>query len=1448
MSENGDELREDQDVLAFVKELAKYYLDFLETDFHRGKKPKRKIRYRDDNLRVGSNLDRYPRFESRVRTLIKNAFSGNHLDVKRGAYVATIPENSLRGLRKTLINVSKSRLAEAKRLSLGRCKKILEDKSIVDKSIRCLEAVSATLEEELVAPFLEGCQEILSGLGGWGIDEQDSLRSELTAALVENTKLPIERIEDSAESEDLVAVLDAIGASLSEGTVGGTIESFFDQFEVSDLFDELLELERNRSILDKKEIYLYFYDISYEGTKFPIFYIPATVDRDGETAEISFGGQVFINKRAIEFASDEYKKHTGRRGSIAGLASRIIYLAEGRDTFVETTRAILESTAEFFGLESVFVVDDETVSRSVGNSPVRLSNSCYFSLFDKSDEAIVNDYEEILGLEEDHALVGSFAGMVQSFVNEDPVSYIETVEDEWDSLSVPEKLVARSPIPLNSEQLKIMKAIEREGCNYIVVEGPPGTGKSHTITAVVFNAVLRNQSVLVLSDKKEALDVVEEKITDTMNRVRFSDTGEFQNPILRLGKAGNTYSKILSKGQMSDIRNHHRAVKREIARSGGLETVIGEKIGAVRERIQAEIQEMSLIRLGDIEELFRLEEALPELWQGVAEATEGALVVRGNPDLVSLYYGLARIVDSARETRKAFPVSVSMLEVFKDVRQTGLERLCGLLDEYDQITSPRFGHFRKSRQIHQWDLDFAELLPEVDIAVPHQRIDELIGMLSLLESISETDDEKEILEQFSQVEQAVLFRKLLIDSHGSLTYLDDSVRSIKKYLEMKDQIERIFSNAPPSGYYPLELDTIEDLVTTEVTSILDGKVINFYDSHKNDAMTLREIIRKKNKFPREQFDQLKEAFPCILAGIRDYAEFIPLVPDLFDLLVIDEASQVSIAQALPAILRAKKVLVFGDKKQFSNVKSYHASNEVNRERVNRLEDAFRRHISVRQAQLERFLKFDIRTSVLEFFEFISNFDIQLLKHFRGYKELVSFSNKNFYQNRLQVMKIRGKSIDEVLNFSIVDHDGKTETIPNTNVLEAEFIIAELEKLSHEEDGITVGIITPHTNQQKLLLEMISRHPNSEKFFKDMRLKIMTFDTCQGDEKDIIFYSMVATREDDKLRHVFVRDLREIDLETEKKIMAQRLNVGFSRSKESMHFVLSKPASEFAGAVGDAIRHYAQTKEDALREKNITDVDPRSPMEQQVLNWFYQTAFWKENQGAVEIEPQFEIGRYLKQLDPSYNYPEYKVDFLLRYVDKTLHEHKVIIEYDGFMEHFGGNAAVNASNYSEYLTADDIYRQKILEGYGYRFLRLNKFVLGDNVIVSLDQLLEEAIRDDGGQRDKVGTNPVLEDVEKVVKGLQDGDMKECPKCGQVRTLDHFRDSTLITGYGRICNVCKQKPRSVRSSVASKRPARSSNRATSSRVCPICGARMVRRTGPYGSFYGCSRYPRCRATSK
>ncbi len=520
---------------------------------------------------------------------------------------------------------------------------------------------------------------------------------------------------------------------------------------------------------------------------------------------------------------------------------------------------------------------------------------------------------------------------------------------------------------------------------------------------------------------------------------------------------------------------------------------------------------------------------------------------------------------------------------------------------------------------------------------------------------------------------------------------------------------------------------IEELATTQMTYKIDERVVNFYENHKNDAKSLSGVISKKQRFDKAVFDKLKNAFPCILAGIRDFAEYIPLESDLFDIVIIDEASQVSISQAFPALLRGKKIIVLGDKKQFSNVKSAQARSDTNREYLNRLRDVFLETISTESTKIERLGKFNVKTSILEFFDRISNYNIMLKKHFRGYREIISYSSQYFYDDSLQAIKIRAKPIDQVIQFCPVEHDHRIEVIENTNQLEIQAVIAEVERIAKEEVGSSIGIITPHTNQQKLFVDAFAKHPEGEFFYKNQKLKIMTFDTCQGEERDIILYSMVANPASDKLWAIFIKDRKSVDLEEGGQIKLQRLNVGFSRAKERMHFFLSKPIADFSGSIGEALQHYYRTREEAKKLPDASSTDARSPMEKKVLNWLQDTAFFKSNRAAIELHTQFPLGEYLKQLDKRYTHPAYVVDFLLMYTEPTGKQHKIAIEYDGFEFHFQDHSRVNNLTYDQYYTEQHVYREKVLESYGYNFLRINRFNLGKDPVETLHNRLEDILK-------------------------------------------------------------------------------------------------------------------------
>ena len=1236
------------------------------------------------------------------------------------------------------------------------------------------------------------------------------MEEELTNVLVTLLESKISELLKLLIAKQKVALLKELKSVFDIDDIKNDIVAFFENFEVTDLFTEIYELDRNKNILDKQEFYFYFCDISFNRIKYPIFYIPFSLEKTNYGLQIDFDSQVYINKKALGYVVQEYNKKKGKKGNLKTITDRIIYLAEHKDDFAVVLSDIINEITNLFELDSNIniSISGPQVAKSL---LVRMSNSCYVSLFDKSDEALVNDYEEILQLlsNDDDVLAQAFDKLIDDFIHKNPKPFNPEVENEWDDTATSDKLVFASPIPLNSEQRQILFATNKKDSKYITVEGPPGTGKSHTITAIAFEAILKNQCVLILSDKKEALDVVEVKIAEAMNKVRMDK--KFQNPILRLGKTGNTYNQILSKSSLENIKTFYRAVKKDYQ---SLEQNIEKSVKSLKEDLEAEILACNEIYVEEVSELFGLEyhyeqngchgdvEEILKQPDSAIELEEfkrifldikSKCVNDQNSEIAKLseLFGipvdsfenpskllnftklLIAISEDATEITNVFEEKSELLKNFHTLSDGDLEKLEAVTKAYETLRNPVFGYFLKGGKLEKINKEFKDTFSYSKFDYSYKSLAQLNNVLEILSfasklkqnllSPSDIDfDYLNIIHRFIQddtmgslsAEMAQLaedieylianFNKYpntlnkigliqtSLASFGNNQFTEMSDRDfdmIIRYINLKQKITKDFNNIPLLNYADQSRD-IENLTTLKMTYLLDGRVIDFYEQNRNDANTIRNVIRQKRKFNRDDFLRLKEAFPCILAGVRDYAEYIPLEPELFDLVVIDEASQVSIAQAFPALLRAKKVVILGDKKQFSNVKAAHARSDTNKEYLNSLKETFRKHISDEGSKLVKLEKFNIKTSILEFFEFINNYNTQLLKHFRGYKELISYSNKYFYQNNFHVMKIRGKPINEVLKFSFVDHDGRTELIPNTNIPEIEFISSELKALKENNSDLSVGIITPHTNQQKMFMEMINKSIDRDYYFENLKLKIMTFDTCQGEERDIIFYSMVATKELDRLWGIFIKDLASVDLEEDGRIKAQRLNVGFSRAKECMHFVLSQPLDQYSGSIGEALRHYNNVLIEAKQEKTAADVDSNSPMESQVLNWFYQTEFWKENKDNIEFTPQFKIGKYLKQLDKTYKHPNYIVDFLLFYQDGLNGEHKIIIEYDGFREHFKDVDVVNEFNYQDYYSDDDVYRKKVLEGYGYKFLRINRFNTGKDPIKTLDQRIKQLIAQRG----------------------------------------------------------------------------------------------------------------------
>jgi superfamily I DNA and/or RNA helicase len=1491
-------------------------MDFLETDFHKRRNPKRSIKLRNsENLLLSLKTAKYPRFESLMFKERASAFQKDKfINVQKGVYKSDIPTKVLELIELQVSKIKKKDIADLQKdvaFEIEKAATVFSDDR-EQGHIYAIEKISDLFRERVTKPFIEHiAQPILNA----DLGDENSIflaEEELTSVLVSGIEDKASELINLTIVGDTPNIPKSLGETFNYDFVCEAITDFFSQYQVGDLYSELFEIDRNRGILDKQEFYYYFYDITFRKTKYPVFYIPLFVSREKDVFRIEFDSQIYVNKKALEFIVQENNAENGLRGTLQTIKERIIYLAEGESKVLATIESILSEIEGAFELTSVpgLQIDSPLISKS---KSVQVSNASYIALFDKSDEALVNDYEEILqGIGEGEAgLTGMFEALVADFIDKEPEVFISEVESEWRDKEPSEKLVYKSPIPLNSEQRQIVAALKRDRCKYVTVEGPPGTGKSHTITAILFDAVLDNQSVLVLSDKKEALDVVEDKIVSTLKSVRNSDN--FQNPILRLGKAGSNYAKILSPQSITSIKNYHNALRDSI---DDVESTLTQDVETLKEDIDAEISGYSDIDINDIVET----EALHKEVSAEADyllLDELVNAEDGHYDLENLYTAVGHLkwfvesddfhqlkqllaldttTDDLASLRDSLLIFAECLEIvgkhveqnedlvllaqnFDDLTSSDVETLLGYQTQLQELKQPLVGYFFTSKKVSELRAKYeqklgvlkqpafledvagvaraVQLFSELETELANTiKVGQTIDLVNLAHYLLVTEDveivqgAEHLAAKFGDIWVCYEYPKfaegLGISNCESISNIlgskinelsEVTLKKAMAYIELSKSLATEFQGIEVANYFSKKRE-IEKNTALQMTNILDSRLISFTENNRATATAIREIITKKGRFPKKEFEKLKDAFPCILAGIRDYAEYIPLEPEIFDLVIIDEASQVSVAQAFPALLRAKKVLIFGDRKQFSNVKATQARSDTNREYLNTLESSFRKNVSSEPDKLVKLGKFNIKTSILEFFEYINNYNIQLTKHFRGYKELISYSNKYFYGSSLEVMKIRSKAISDVIEFTLLEYgEDVHEPYHNSNLGEVEFVISKLLEMHEKDLATTVGIITPHTNQQRLFAEKINALPESEFFYNKLNLKIMTFDTCQGEERDVVFYSMVANTANDRLWGIFIKNLASIDVEEDGKIKAQRLNVGFSRAKEKMHFVISKPLDMFDGAIREALYNYHYQLENAQKEYTANDTDSRSAMEPMILNWFYQTEFWqKADKNDVQFIPQFELGSYLKQLDVRYEHPAYVVDFLLVYKDEKAKEHKIIIEYDGFQEHFANLNEVNEFNFEDYYNENDVYRQKVLEGYGYQFLRVNKFNIGNEPIIELDTRLNQLIKGITSE------NALVSRIREKADGLSNGEMKKCPRCEDIRPLGDFKDSSLITGVGKVCADCKKTRK--REQITAKPKAEPDENVK----CPRCNSPMFHRKGRYGSFYGCSRYPRCRGTRR
>lgn len=151
--------------LVFIKEVAKYFMDFLETDFHKRKTPKRSIQLRNpNNLLIGINTSKYPNFNDILWNLINQGFDNSILNtINKNTYRTNIPKNLLDLIVLQADKINNKQI-NAVLKSIGDL--IIEAVTLHNKDYdNCLnyslESIKILIKKDILSPFISNLEKPL---------------------------------------------------------------------------------------------------------------------------------------------------------------------------------------------------------------------------------------------------------------------------------------------------------------------------------------------------------------------------------------------------------------------------------------------------------------------------------------------------------------------------------------------------------------------------------------------------------------------------------------------------------------------------------------------------------------------------------------------------------------------------------------------------------------------------------------------------------------------------------------------------------------------------------------------------------------------------------------------------------------------------------------------------------------------------------------------------------------------------------------------------------------------------------------------------------------------------------------------------------------------------------------------------------------------------------------
>ena len=443
---------------------------------------------------------------------------------------------------------------------------------------------------------------------------------------------------------------------------------------------------------------------------------------------------------------------------------------------------------------------------------------------------------------------------------------------------------------------------------------------------------------------------------------------------------------------------------------------------------------------------------------------------------------------------------------------------------------------------------------------------------------------------------------------------------------------------------------------------------------KKAAMHRREL--------RSAMHKCYDAVPCWIMPAWRVSEQLPSEMESFDLVILDEASQ-SDAKELPALLRGKKVLIVGDDRQVSPSDAFIKQDDIERLHMNYLQDMpFPSHL------LPGSSIYDLARVM-----FPDKY-VMLKEHFRCVEPIIRFSMQ-FYSEPL--IPLRVPTANERLDPPLIDilvKDGERHPKQKINSREAKVIVDEIAKIienptsSHIRNPVerarTIGVVSLIGNEQSRLIQKMLIERLGEPKFIEHRIICGDSATMQGNERDIVFLSMVTGAQG------------RIGAQTAEQYR-RRFNVALSRAKDRM--VLVRSVEEKRLNPNDLKAKVIQHFREPMPAKAVINAN----LVELCQSGFEREFFVRLTELGYVVQPQ--VGSL-----------GYSIDLVVEGVNGS----RLAIECDGDLYHGPDR------------WADDMRRQRILERVGWTFWR----VFGSSYALDPEGVFEDLIQNLG----RLGISP------------------------------------------------------------------------------------------------------------